>query len=131
MSLAWNDSMERDIAEPTRHAQMSRDIKRFVFQAEEKEKARVERETIIQMRTAEKSNLTRRIYRTLGFAHHDGTDASAELKAVKILLIREGHLSNLQHRCQRLHKANLTHKAENRALQAFLLPIFTAFYSSM
>jgi hypothetical protein len=96
----WNNDVNYG-TEKRRLLQMSSDIKTFILRSmsDPFESQRVVEQE--QRKRKDDANSFSKISSTLGFVHHDGTDPTMELKVVKIIMIREGLIMNLQYLCQR------------------------------
>jgi hypothetical protein len=91
-------------AEKKRLVQMSSDIKSFILRSMSDP---IETQRAIEHNQRKHRELTdsfSKISETLGFIHHDGTDRNLELKVVKIIMIREGLIMNLQYLSERAFK---------------------------
>lgn len=96
LESSWNSSMQLS-NQPRRHEQMSKDIKKFLVNSMERETQQAERLAVQRARKKDGIDIIGKISSTFNFIHHEGTDAKTELKVVKIILIREGHLLTLAH----------------------------------
>lgn len=96
LEKSWNDT--RQISnQPRRHAQMTKDIRKFVLQSVDGDIHQAERAVAAKARHTESTDIFSKISTTLNFTHHEHTDPKAEMKVVKIILIREGQVMTLQH----------------------------------
>ena len=93
---SWNNNIQLN-NQPRRHAQMTKDIKKFILQSIDGEVHKSLRESISKPKHNENTDIFGKISNTFNFDHHEGTDARAEMKVVKIILIREGQVMTLQH----------------------------------
>jgi hypothetical protein len=116
----WNDNKRllREIAQPRRHDRMSEDIKKFVFRSVEGDPNMAEKEELIKSRKLAMTDTFNRISSTFNFTHHEGTDSKLELKIIKIILIREGQLMNLQHLSEKAAEHVVVDQSCLRVLEA-------------
>jgi hypothetical protein len=91
----WNDKKHIP-PQPRRQAQMTKDMKKFAYQSTGGNMHQAERTAVIKSLRAESSDIFGKMSSTFNFTHHDNTDPKAEMKVMKIILIREGHLMTLQ-----------------------------------
>jgi hypothetical protein len=97
LESAWNDTINIS-NQPRRHAQMTKDIRKFVLQSIDGDIHQAERTAVAKPTlTASGTDIFGKISSTFNFTHHEGTDPKAEMKVVKIILIREGQIMTLQH----------------------------------
>lgn len=100
---SWNSDVGFG-TEKKRLLQMSSDIKGFILRSMTDP---IETQRVIenhQRKRKEQTDSFSKLSETLGFVHHDGTDRNLELKVVKIIMIREGLIMNLQYLSERALK---------------------------
>jgi hypothetical protein len=105
LEKSWNDNVNLP-NEVKRITQMSTDIKHFILSSyiDPLEKHRI----VEQSQRQRKSflNTFDKIYDTIEFKHHEGTDKVIEMKVIKIIMMREGLLMTLRFLADKAIKTN-------------------------
>ncbi|KAJ1407811.1 hypothetical protein B484DRAFT_403709 [Ochromonadaceae sp. CCMP2298] len=88
--LEQNWKTHNEESKPRRHEQMTKDIKHFIFRS-------IDGDLFPEQDRNKPGDIFGKISATFGFAHHEGTEAKAEMAVVKVILVREGLLMKLQY----------------------------------
>jgi hypothetical protein len=89
--------------------QMTKDIKKFILQSIDGDIHQAQRVAAAKPKHVDHLDIFGKISSTFNFTHHEGTDPKAEMKVVKIILVREGQVMSLQHLSDKASKAeNIT-----------------------
>jgi hypothetical protein len=115
LESAWNGTMQ-PVNKPKRHLQMTKDIKKFVFQSIEANPNEAERRKMVKA-NGQKENIFEKISSTFNFVHHEGTDHKAELAVVKVILVREGQVMTLTHMCGKARTIDDVHNSTSSILE--------------
>lgn len=104
LESSWNSTIQLP-NQPRRHQQMSKDIKKFIFNSMDGDIHQSERQAAVRAKKTDGMDIFGKISSTFNFTHHEGTDAKTELKVVKIILIREGQIMSLAHLSEKSRSA--------------------------
>lgn len=105
LEKSW-DSNVSILRDQKRFVQMSSDIKKFLLQPNDTEETKklIEKSKLLQKHPSAVLNTYDKIYSTLGFEHHEGTDYQLELKIVKTIMIREELINSLKYQISLISK---------------------------
>jgi len=91
-----------------RFAQMSYDIKKFLLQSnennEEATRNLLEKSKLFPTTSSSVINTYEKIFSTMGFSHHEGTDYQLELNIVKTIMMREELINSLKFQISSISK---------------------------
>lgn len=105
LEKSW-DSNVSILRDQKRFAQMSSDIKKFLLQSNDTDETKklIEKSKMLQRHPSSVLNTYDKIYSTLGFEHHEGTDYQLELKIVKTIMMREELINSLKYQISLISK---------------------------
>ena len=113
---SWISTMKPN-NQPRRHAQMTQDMKKFSLRSMDKNARRVERKLVAKLQNNQSMDIFGKISNTFDFTHHEGTDTKAEMKVVKIILVREGQVMTLKYISDKCNESGNVAKACSRILE--------------
>ncbi len=105
LEKSW-DSNVSILRDQKRFVQMTSDIKKFLLQSNDTEETKklIEKSKMLQRHPLSVLNTYDKIYATLGFEHHEGTDYQLELKIVKTIMMREELINSLKYQISLISK---------------------------
>lgn len=109
-SEQWNNSISKDY-ESRRLVQMSTDIKNFITRSMSNEPDPLAKHNLQYEKPDGPSDMFETIATTFNFKHQEGTDPKAELRVIKIILVREGLLMSLKYLTDKSKKNNSVDKS--------------------
>lgn len=109
-SEQWNNSISKNY-ESRRLVQMSSDIKNFITRSMSNEQDPLAKHNLQYDKPEGPSDMFETIATTFNFKHQEGTDPKAELKVIKIILVREGLLMSLKYLTDKSRRNNSIDKS--------------------
>ena len=106
----WNNSISSNY-ESRRLVQMSTDIKNFITRSMSNEQDPLAKHNLQYEKPEGPSDMFETIATTFNFKHQEGTDPKAELKVIKVILVREGLLMSLKYLSDKSRKNNSIDKS--------------------